>query len=535
MSPSRSGTYGTRKRRAKTASQKLMLGQTSASRRRTKSNVRRPMDMIRLEAFVEQSPEAAAILDAEGRVLCISGQFSRMFGYAPGDTLGLPIYDLTVPERLVGSARELAARLYKNGARIELETVRRRKDGSEIDVSLVAVPLTTATGARVAHYTLYRDITERKRADERLAESEARFRAIADAAPVMIWTTGTDGLCDYFSKPWLEFTGRTMEQEVGTGWVEGVHPDDVQTCFDSFWPKFHKRYPFRIEYRLRRADGEYRWVIESGIPRYTGAGEFAGYIGANIDITDLKHAEEERERLRQVQAELAHLNRIATMGELAASLAHEINQPIASALISARACVEWLNREVPDLEEAREAASQIIVDVGRTSDIVERVRSLYRRGTPQREPVDVNGTVRDMIVLLSKTAARNAVSIRTQLDEALPPTLADRIQIQQVLMNVMLNGIEAMKDMGGELNIASRTTENGQILVAVADSGIGLPAGDDGRIFAAFFTTKPQGTGMGLAIARTIIESHGGRLWANANAVQGATFQFTLPQVLTSH
>jgi PAS domain S-box-containing protein len=534
MSPSRSSPHERLGQRSKTGNRKLSSAQLSAGRRKTESNVQLPTDMIRLEEFVEQSPEAVAVLDVEGRVLCISSQFSRMFGYAPSDALGYSIYDLIIPERLVDSARELSARLHR-GARIELETARRRKDGTEIDVSLVAVPLSTAAGARVAHYTLYHDITERKRADERLVESEARFRAIADAAPVMIWTTGTDGFCDYFSKPWLEFTGRTMEQEVGTGWVEGVHPDDVKTCFDSYWPNFHGRRPFRMDYRLRRADGEYRWVIESGIPRYTGAGEFAGYIGANIDITDLRRAEEERERLRQVQAELAHLNRLATMGELTASLAHEINQPIASALISARACVLWLNKEVPDLEEARAAASQMIAEAERTSAIVDRVRSLYRRGSLQREPVDVNSTIRDMVVLLDKTAAKNSVSIRTALKAALPPALADRVQLQQVLMNLMLNGIESMKDTGGQLSISSRATEDGQLSIAVTDSGIGLPAGADERIFAAFFTTKPQGTGMGLAITRSIIESHGGRLGAKANEGPGATFQFTLPQAPTSN
>jgi len=159
---------------------------------------------------------------------------------------------------------------------------------------------------------------------------------MADTAPGLIWMTGTDGLCSYFNKAWLEFTGRTMEQEVGIGWTEGVHPDDVQGCFDGFLPAFHARRPFRMEYRLRRADGEYRWVIESGIPRYTGAREFAGYIGSNIDIADLKRAEVERQRLHQLEADLADMNRVTMMGELAASLAHEIKQPISAALTDAK-------------------------------------------------------------------------------------------------------------------------------------------------------------------------------------------------------
>jgi PAS domain S-box-containing protein len=341
--------------------------------------------------------------------------------------------------------------------------------------------------------------------------------------------TGTDGLCNYFNRPWLEFTGRTMEQEVGIGWTEGVHPDDVQGCFDGFLPAFHARKPFRMEYRLKRADGEYRWVIESGIPRYTGLGEFAGYIGSNIDITDLKRAEVERQRLGQLEADLAHINRVSMMGELAASLAHEIKQPISAALTDARTCVRWLRADTPDVAEACEAASRMINDATRAAEVIDRVRSLYRRDTSDRELLDVNEIIREMIILLRDKADRNSISIRTELDSGLPLITADRVQLQQVLMNLILNGIEAMKDANGELTIASKRTADAQLLVSVSDSGIGLPVGDVDRIFEAFFTTKEQGTGMGLSVSRRIIESHGGCLSACANAERGATFQFTLP------
>ena len=266
-----------------------------------------------------------------------------------------------------------------------------------------------------------------------------------------------------------------MEQEVGTGWIQGVHPDDVQVCSDGYWPAFHARKPFTMEYRLRRADGEYRWLIESGVPRYTGAGEFAGYIGSNIDVTDRKRVEEERERIRQLQADLAHRNRVATLGELTASLAHEINQPIVAAAVNARACAEWLQRDVPNLPEAREAASALVTDVTRAADIIERVRSLYRRGTPQRELVEVNEIIREMIVLLNDTANRSSISIRTEFDPGLPTAKADRVQLQQVLMNLMLNGIEAMKGVSGELVVTSKRTDGGQLLISVRDLGVGLP------------------------------------------------------------
>jgi PAS domain S-box-containing protein len=480
------------------------------------------------DELFEQAPEAAAVLSTDDRILRANKEFTRMFGHRAEDVVGHSVDELIVPEALMESAREYTNQLKQVG-RVEVETVRKRKDGSEIYVSLLAVAVTTSSGEHVVNYAIYRDITERKLAEERLRESEARFQAMADTAPVLIWMTGTDGLCNYFNTPWLEFTGRTMEQEVGTGWIEGVHPDDVQGCFDGFLPAFHARKPFRMEYRLRRADGEYRWVIESGIPRYTGAGEFAGYIGSNIDITELKRAEAERHRLHQLEADLAHINRVSMMGELAASLAHELKQPIAAALTNAKTCVRWLRRDTPDVAEGCEAALRMINDATRAAEVIDRVRSLYRRDTSDRELLDLNEIIREMIILLHDKADRNSISIRTELDSELPLITADRVQLQQVLMNLILNGIEAMKDATGELTITSKRTADAQLLVSVRDSGIGLPVGEVDRIFEAFFTTKVQGTGMGLSISRRIIESHGGCLWACANTGRGATFQFTLP------
>jgi len=217
------------------------------------------------------------------------------------------------------------------------------------------------------------------------------------------------------------------------------------------------------------------------------------------------------------------------MGELAASLAHDIKQPLTGAVMSADACVRWLRRDPPDMTEAYEAASRIVSNVTRAAEIIDRVQALFKRGAPERELVDVNDIAREMIALLRHTANRNSISICTELDAGLPATAADRVQLQQVLMNLMLNGIEAMRETGGELTITSKSTEDGQLVVSVNDSGIGLPGEEPERIFEAFFTTKPQGTGVGLSISRRIVESHGGRLWASPNIGRGATFQFTLP------
>jgi signal transduction histidine kinase len=235
--------------------------------------------------------------------------------------------------------------------------------------------------------------------------------------------------------------------------------------------------------------------------------------------------------LQEAHADLAHISRVTTMGELTASLAHEINQPITAAVTNANACLRWLDGDRPDVEEAREAASRIIKDGTRAAEIISRIRLLFKKGVPQRESVDVNEVIQEMIILLRGEAARYSISIRADLAAGLPKVKADRVQLQQVFMNLMLNGIDAIKEMSaaGELTVKSERTESGELMISVSDTGVGLPPQQAARIFDAFFTTKPEGTGMGLPISRTIIESHGGRLWAAANAERGATFHFTLP------
>ena len=249
----------------------------------------------------------------------------------------------------------------------------------------------------------------------------------------------------------------------------------------------------------------------------------------------LREAQERADRkkaeaaLRRSEMYLAEVQRLSMMGELAASVAHEIKQPVAAAVMHAGACLQWLRGDAPALEEARNAAAKMIATAMRAADIIDRIGSLYRRGTPEREAVDLNDIVREMTVLLSDMANRNAVSIRAELDLGLPAATADRVQLQQVLMNLMLNGVEAMRDSGGDLTVKSGRSEGDQLLISVSDSGVGLPADNVERIFEAFFTTKPQGTGMGLSISRRIIEAHGGRLWASPKEGGGAVLQFTLP------
>jgi PAS domain S-box-containing protein len=284
---------------------------------------------------------------------------------------------------------------------------------------------------------------------------------------------------------------------------------------------------YDVEFRIRRTDGAIRFL--RGIGHHNPSQEIGEYVGITMDITEQKHAEQERERLRQLEADLAHINRVNMMGELAAALAHEIKQPIAAAAANAGACLGFLDGEHPDILEAREAASGTIGCARRAAEIIDHVRSLFKKSFPQREAVDLNELIREISLLLKNDIGRNSVTVRLELAENLPEIAGDRVQLEQVLMNLMLNAIEAMHDAKGDLTITSQSTDDGHLSISVSDTGVGIPAGKLDQIFDTFFTTKPQGTGMGLAISRSIVESHGGRLWATSNSGRGSTFQFTLP------
>jgi C4-dicarboxylate-specific signal transduction histidine kinase len=285
--------------------------------------------------------------------------------------------------------------------------------------------------------------------------------------------------------------------------------------------------PVEIEARIWTAQRDYRWLLVRNVPLRDPLGGIVKWYGTGIDIEDRKRAEES---LRKAQADLAHANRVTTMGELSASLAHEINQPISGAITNASTCLRRLDREQPDVEGARAAASLIIRDANRAAEIINRIRLFFRKGVVTKERLDVNEVIREMEILLHNEATQHSVSVQTKLAADLPLIAADRIQLQQVLMNLMINSIDAMKAVDGprQLTLGTQSDSDERLLVSVEDTGIGLPPNQAGQIFNAFFTTKEYGTGMGLRISRTIIEAHGGRLWATDNPPRGASFHFTL-------
>jgi PAS domain S-box-containing protein len=315
-------------------------------------------------------------------------------------------------------------------------------------------------------------------------------------------------------------------------YLERIHPEDRLKWKAITERVVVEKADYDQEYRILLPNGMVKWIHSVGHPVLSGTGDLEQFVGSSTDITERKSAEQEREKLRQLEADLAHINRVSTLGEMAASLAHEIKQPIAAAITSANSCIEWLAHEPPNLDRARATAARIEKYGNRASEIIDRIRSLYKKSPPQRELVDVNGIIQEMLTLLTGEATRSSVAMRTDLSAELPKIMVDRVQLQQVFMNLMLNAIEAMKDSGGELTVKSQLQDS-RLKFSVTDTGVGLPAEKIDQIFSAFYTTKPQGSGMGLAISRSIVESHGGQLWASANSEGGATFHFTLPIQVT--
>ena len=497
---------------------------------------------------------------------------------------------------------------------------------------------------------------ERITGETELRESESRFRIVADAAPVLIWMSGVDKLCTFFNKPWLEFTGRNMEQELGNGWAEGVHSDDLQNCLHVYTEAFDTRQPFVMQYRLRRNDGTFRWVSDQGVPRYDAQGKFAGYIGSCVDVTELvnkdaalRESEErmrmaaeavnlgiwewdlskdeiwatnarrallgwpasgkitlehfisslhpdDRDRVRQMiddaihkgqdfdseyrlilpdgivrwmatrgsvhldadgkparllgisiditarkqaeleakqrRDELSHLSRIALIGEMSASIAHELNQPLAGILTNAGAGQRFIDRGKPDLQEMRELLADIGADARRASDVVRGIRGMIKKEQMSRQRINLNDIVTNVVHILGSDALLHWCELKTSLDTNLPMVEADPIQIQQVLINLVVNAFDALRDTPAskrKVEIATQQNSDGTVRVSVRDYGAGISPETRSRLFEQFFTTKAEGLGMGLAIARSIVEAHSGTIDAENAEGGGARFHFTLP------
>jgi PAS domain S-box-containing protein len=377
------------------------------------------------------------------------------------------------------------------------------------------------------------DVTAHKQVEEALRRSEsylAEAQRLTHTGSGAWRVPGWDAL--YLSEEWYRIYGFDPKQGL-SAWKERLqrmHPDDQANVQETKDRAIREKSDYEVDHRIILPDGTVTYTHTVGHPVLNLSGDVEQFVCTMMDVTERKRAEEAREALRLAQADLARVSRVTTMGELSASLAHEVTQPITASVLDARTCLRWLARDPPDIEEARAAAMRIVQEGKRAVDIISRIRQLFGKGTSQRELVDVNEIIREMIVLLRGEATQNNILVVTELAADLPQVLADRVQLQQVLMNLIINGVEAMKeaDRRRELTIKSLRAETNQVLVSVNDTGVGLPPQQMEQIFNAFFTTKPHGTGMGLRISRSIIESHGGRLWAADNSPRGASFYFTL-------
>jgi PAS domain S-box-containing protein len=458
----------------------------------------------------------------------------RIFEYGRETKPGIElILERTHPEDRA-RVQQVIDRASQNAKDFDLEHRLLMPDGSVKHVHVVGHLLETGQPGKTELVGAITDITERKRAEVALRRSEAYLEDAQRLSHTGSWArVSATGAMRYWSAECYRVLG--FEPHGGPPpfdtFLQHVHPDDRAKVRKTAENAGRAKVDYELDYRIVHPGGNIRDIHTIAHPVLTPSGDVVEFVGTVMDVTERRQAEKERERLRQVQADLAHINRATTMGELTASLAHEINQPIAAAATDARTCLRWLAREQPDLGEARESAERMVNAVTRAADIISRLRQLFKKGAPQTSLVDVSEVIQEMVVLLRSEASRHSVLILTELSEDLPRVVADRVQLQQVLMNLMLNGIEAMQDTksGGQLTIRSLRGEGGQSLISVSDTGKGLPPDQADQIFNAFFSTKAQGTGMGLSISRSIIESHGGRLWATSNSGRGATFNFTLP------
>jgi PAS domain S-box-containing protein len=461
-----------------------------------------------------------------------SDELYQIFGLDPGN--GAP----TVEQHLAiihpqdrASMAETIETMFNQHCGCDVTKRILRPDGQVRYVRCVAIPVIEQGVFKGLRGTAM-DVTEQELLTQELRREQAYLAEAQSLTHIGSWATNFNtGQIFHLSNEVFRLHGFDPRQGPVPleRFLDTLHPEDRPAVMATLENAIRTRMDYDIrEFRICLPDGTVRFLRTIG--HHNPSEEIGYYVGITMDITERKRAEEEREKLRQLEADLSHINRVNMMGELAAALAHEIKQPIAASITSASACLRWLAHDPPDLKRARAAAARIERDGNRAADVINRLRSFYKKGSPpKREIVDIRAIILEMAALLKTEAIRHSVTIYSAVDADTPKIPLDRVQLQQVFMNLMLNAIEAMKDTGGTLTITTRPNSQGQIIVSISDTGVGLPQESTEQIFDAFHTTKPEGTGMGLAITRSIVESHGGRVWATANHGAGATFHFTLP------
>jgi len=493
----------------------------------------------RFRDYTETASDWLWATDREHRFTFFSEQ-SGVFGYDWGKPIGKRRWDVAAdfawePEKW----REHIAALERCEPFRDFVYKVQRIDGSLGFVSASGKPVFDAEGRFSGYRGVASDLTDRRRAEQALQRSESY---LAEAQRLSHtgswgWNVATREIT-HWSQEIYRLYGFDPEAGIPPfeAHLQRIHPEDRARLAEAFERAIGDGAELEVVFRIVLPDGATKYIRKIGHPVYAAVGEIVEFVGTDMDITERKRAEAEvregERRYRAVEMELAHANRVATMGQLSASIAHEVNQPIAAAITNAHSALRWLGARPPDLEEVRQALGRIVRDGNRAGDVIGRIRDLIRKAPPRKDGLEINEAILEVIALTRGEVVKNGVSVQTQLAEGLPLIQGDRVQLQQVILNLIVNAVEAMSGVGEgsrELLISTGKAESDGVLVAVRDSGPGLAPASLERLFGAFYTTKPGGLGMGLSICRSIIEAHGGRLWATANVPQGAVFQFTVP------
>jgi hypothetical protein len=476
--------------------------------------------------IVDSIPGLVSMQNAEGGVELVNRQIR--------DYTGLTLEELTDWLPIVHwDDRELTisqwTRSVESGHPLDIEMRLRRADGVYCWFHARALPVRDTSGQIVRWYTLLTDIEDRKAAEAALRARERDLALIIETIPALVWCAAPDGQLTYVNGRVLDYTGTTLDALAESGWVNFLHPDDVDSTVRDWLHAVATGRSHEIQYRLRRGDGAYRWFHVLGQPVHDGEGRITRWYGLLVDVDDRKNMEE---ALRSTQTRLSQAAQIATVGELAASIAHEINQPLAAVVANGHACLRWLLAEPPNLAKAHEAAERIVRDGKDAGEVVRRIRALFKRAPLEKVALDLNEIIGEVLDLLRTETAKKRVTVETDLENGLTSVVGDRVQLQQLVLNLLLNGIEAMdpvEDRPKKLFIRSMRQSPETVLVEVQDCGVGLK--DPEKVFEAFFSTKENGMGMGLAICRSIVEAHDGRLWATSAEACGTTFCIALPQL----
>jgi PAS domain S-box-containing protein len=478
--------------------------------------------------IVETASDAVVSIDHRGDILLANHATTITFGYELSELIGQPL-TILMPEYL-RDLHEAGLKRYQETSHRHInwqstELIGLRKSGEEFPVE-VSFGEITNNGHRV--FTGFiRDISERKRAEEALRASERDLSLIVETIPGLVWCAAPDGELNYLNRRLLDYTGTSPDAWTQLGWTNLLHPDDAKRTAQAWAHAVATGQPHEAQCRFRRSDGVYRWFQVLGQAARDSEGGVVRWYGLLIDIDDRKNMEE---ALRSSQERLSRAMQTATVGELAAAIAHEINQPLAAVVTNGQACLRWLAAEPARMAKAQEAAERIVRDGKEAGEVVRRIRALFKQAALETIDFDLNEVIGEVLHLLNGEITRRRVAVETDLGQDLAPVAGDRVQLQQLVFNLLLNGIEAMDpvvDRPKNLFICSKRLSPETVLVEVRDSGAGLK--DPDRIFEPFFTTKDNGMGMGLAICRSIIDAHRGRLWAASAEGSGTTFSFSLP------